>query len=208
VLIEHDGKRPSVAESAYVAPNAVVAGDVTIADDVRVLFGAIITADGGPVRIGRQTIVMEHALVRGRQGYPAELGECVLVGPEAHLNGAIVEDYAFLATGVSVFPGARIGRCAEVRIHGVVHVNSRLPAETVVPIGWVAVGDPAQVFPPSRHDDIASIQRGLNFVGTAYGIEPSDDLASEMRQITQGYAELFGRHKGDRVLDDDLGVAR
>jgi len=43
-----------------------------------------------------------------------------------------------------VSPAAVIG--AEVRIHGVVQVNTRVSAGTVVPIRWVAVGDPAQLF--------------------------------------------------------------
>jgi hypothetical protein len=30
-----------------------------------------------------------------------------------------------------------------VRINGIVHLKTRLPADAVVPIGWVAVGDPA-----------------------------------------------------------------
>jgi carbonic anhydrase/acetyltransferase-like protein (isoleucine patch superfamily) len=30
MLIEHQGKRPSIAPTAYVAPTAVVSGDVTI----------------------------------------------------------------------------------------------------------------------------------------------------------------------------------
>ena len=33
----------------------------------------------------------------------------------------------------------------EVRINGVVQVNSRLDARAVVPIGWVAVGDPVSM---------------------------------------------------------------
>jgi hypothetical protein len=41
---------------------------------------------------------------------------------------------------------------SEVRINAVVHVNTRLPAGTTVPIGWIAVGDPAELFDPSRHD--------------------------------------------------------
>jgi carbonic anhydrase/acetyltransferase-like protein (isoleucine patch superfamily) len=53
VLIEHDGKRPDVDESAYVAPTAVVCGDVTIGPDSRVLFGAVLTAEGGPVELAR-----------------------------------------------------------------------------------------------------------------------------------------------------------
>jgi carbonic anhydrase/acetyltransferase-like protein (isoleucine patch superfamily) len=70
VLIEHDGRRPRVAESAYVAPNAVVAGDVVVGEDCRVLFGAVLTAEGGgSIELGERCIVMENALVRGRPGH-------------------------------------------------------------------------------------------------------------------------------------------
>jgi carbonic anhydrase/acetyltransferase-like protein (isoleucine patch superfamily) len=200
MLLEHEGQGPVVAQSAYVAPTAVVCGNVRVMDDARVLFGAIVTADGGPVSIGRGSIVMENALVRGRAGHAAEIGEHVLIGPHAHVNGAIVEDFAFLATGASVFPGARIGRGAEVRINGVVHVNSSLPAGATVPISWVAVGVPALVYPPDRHDEIWAVQRDLDFIGTVYGVERSDDPAEEMRAISQRYVELFGRHRNDVEL--------
>jgi carbonic anhydrase/acetyltransferase-like protein (isoleucine patch superfamily) len=32
VLIRHQGKQPRIAESAYVAPNAVISGDVTVGE--------------------------------------------------------------------------------------------------------------------------------------------------------------------------------
>jgi len=51
VLIRHQGKQPRIAESVYVAPNAVISGDVTVGEETSVLFGAVITADGGLVRI-------------------------------------------------------------------------------------------------------------------------------------------------------------
>ena len=172
-------------------------GDVQIADDVRILFGAVVTSDRGPVRIGTSTIVMENALIRGRKNHPADIGNHVLIGPHAHVNGATVEDFAFLATGTSIFPGARIGTRAEVRINGVVHSNSHLPPGSTVPIGWVAVGRPARSFPPNDHDGISAIQQTLDFVGTTYGVSPSDDIAEEMRQITGHCVELFGTHRAD-----------
>src|SRR5919201_7167132 len=92
MLIEHDGHVPVVAASAYVAPTAVLCGDVTVEGEASVLFGAVIVADGGPVRIGRRTVVMEHALLRGRAGHPTTVGANVLIGPNAHVNGAVVED--------------------------------------------------------------------------------------------------------------------
>jgi carbonic anhydrase/acetyltransferase-like protein (isoleucine patch superfamily) len=199
MLIEYQGHRPSVAPTAYIAPTAVVCGDVTLHDDVRVLFGAVITAEGGPVEVGASSIIMEQAVVRGREGNPASIGRHVLVGPHAHLNGATVEDAAFLATGTSVFPGARIGAGAEIRVNGVVQVNTLIPAGGLVPIGWVAVGDPAEVLPPDQHERIWGIQRSLDFPGTVYGVERGRP-EEMMGTITRGYVELFGRHRDDRIL--------
>jgi carbonic anhydrase/acetyltransferase-like protein (isoleucine patch superfamily) len=196
MLLEHEGRAPQVDPEAWVAPTAVLCGDVRVAARARVLWNAVLVDDGGSVEVGEQAIVMEQALLRGRADHPVRVGANVIVGPHAHVNGATVADGAFLATGVSVFPGARIGAGAEVRINGVVHVNSALPDGEVVPIGWVAVGDPAQVLPPERHRDIWAIQRDLDFPGTVLGIERGAPAAA----ATARYAELFGRHRDDKVI--------
>ena len=104
--IEHNGARPRVAASAYVAPNAVLCGDVEVGPGCRVLFGAVLTAEDGPVRLGEACLVMEQAVLRGRAQHPVWIGDRVLVGPHAHVNGAHVEDEAFIATGASLFPGS------------------------------------------------------------------------------------------------------
>ena len=205
MLIEHDGQRPRVSASAWVAPTAVVCGDVTIGEGSRVLFNAVITAEGGPVEIGSRCIVMEQALVRGRTGYPTRVGDNVLVGPHAHVNGAVVEDNALLATGVSVFPGGHVGARAEVRINGVVHVNSTLPAEATVPIGWVAVGHPARILPPEAHDEIWAIQEGLDFPGTVFGRGRPAVGDSLMPAAMARYAERFGHHRDDRIVEPRRG---
>jgi gamma-carbonic anhydrase len=196
MLVEHEGRSPDVDPDAWVAPTAVLCGDVRVAAGARVLWNAVLVDDGGPVEIGERAIVMEQALLRGRAEHPVSVGADVIVGPHAHVNGAAIGEGAFLATGVSVFPGARVGAGAEVRINGVVHVNSALPDGDVVPIGWVAVGDPAQVLPPDRHDDIWAVQRELDFPGTVLGIERGAPAGA----ATARYAELFGRHRDDRVI--------
>ena len=197
MLIEHEGAQPQVAESAYVAPNAVLSGDVRVGEGARILFGAVLTAEGGHVEVGARTIVMENALVRGRAGHPTRLGAHVLVGPHAHLNGATVEDEVFLATGVSVFPGATIGRGSEVRIGAIVHVNSTLAPGTTVPIGWIAVGDPAELFPPESHDELWAVQERMDFPGTVFGLSREE---ATMERVARRYSESFGRHRDDRVL--------
>jgi carbonic anhydrase/acetyltransferase-like protein (isoleucine patch superfamily) len=201
VVIEHEGRLPRIAASAYVAPNAVVAGDVTVGDDCRILFGAVLTAEaGGAIELGERCIVMENALIRGRPGHRTRLGNHVIVGPHAHLNGVEVAEDAFIATGAALFPGARVGARAEVRIHGVVHVNTALPDDGLVPIGWVAVGDPATVLPPDRHDEIWAIQEPLDFPGTVFGLERAAPGETIQPEVTRRYADLFGRHRGDRIM--------
>ena len=199
MLIEHEGKRPQVADSAYVAPTAVLCGDVRVGADSRILFGAVLTAESGSIEVGERCIVMENALVRGRDSHPAVLGDHVLVGPHAHVNGARIDAEVFVATGVSVFPGARIGRGSEVRINGMVHVNSRVEPETTVPIGWVAVGDPARLFSPDAHDELWEIQAAMDFPGTVFGLTREE---ATMERVCARYAESFGRHREDRVLED------
>ena len=201
MLIEHDGARPRVHPSAYVAPTAVVCGDVEIGPDCRILFGAVLTAEDGPVQLGERCIVMENAVLRGRAAHPVRLGDRVLIGPHAHVNGAEVGDEAFVATGASLFPGSRLGARGELRINGVLHVNSVLPDGAEVPIGWVAVGDPATMFPPGAHDEIWAIQRTLDFTSTVTGLGPAELAAGGMEALTATYAALYGRHRDDRAFE-------
>ena len=65
LLLEHRGKTPNIHPSAYIAPTATICGDVTIGENSRVLFGAILVAEGGSVEIGANCIIMENAVIRG-----------------------------------------------------------------------------------------------------------------------------------------------
>jgi len=198
MLVRHRGITPTVDPSAYVTPTAVLVGDVRVAAGARILHGAVLAAEDGAVVVGRDTVVMEQALVRGRRGHDARLGDAVLVGPHAHVNGSTIEDEVFVATGAALFPGSRIGAGAEVRIHGVVQVNTVLPPGALVPIGWVAVGDPAQILPPDRHDDIWAVQRELDFPGTVYGV--GRDVP--MRELMRRQSEFYAAHRDDEVLPE------
>jgi carbonic anhydrase/acetyltransferase-like protein (isoleucine patch superfamily) len=197
MLIRHRDLEPTIDPSAYVAPSATIVGDVRIAAGARILHGAVLTAEDGVVVIGADTVVMENALVRGRRGHPAEIGSAVMIGPHAHINGSTVEDEAFIATGVSLFPGSVIGAGAEVRINGVVQVSTVVAPGAVVPIGWVAVGDPATILPPDKHEEIWAIQRELDFPGTVYGV--GRDVS--MRELMRRQSDYYGAHRDDVPVD-------
>jgi gamma-carbonic anhydrase len=106
---------------------------------------------------------------------------------------------AFLATGASVFPGARIGPDVEVPINAVVHVDTEVPAGVTVPIGWVAVGAPAQLFPPGDHEGSWAIQEQLDFPETVYGLPRDHEAAERMARQTA----WFGAHRDDETIPGD-----
>jgi carbonic anhydrase/acetyltransferase-like protein (isoleucine patch superfamily) len=201
MLLEHQGNRPKVHESAYVAPNATLCGDVTVGENARVMFGATLTAEGGPVEVGANCVVMENAVVRGTGRHPAKIGDNCVVGPRVHLVGCRVGENVFLATGSTVFNGAVVGAGAEVRVNGTVHLRTALSPDAVVPIGWVAVGDPAEILPPGEHERIWELQEPLDFPGTVFGVErgPSGTMMPEM---LRRYTRALGAHREDAELPD------
>ena len=197
--LEHLGARPRIHPTAVVAPTAVISGDVTIGADCQVLHGAVITSEGGAITLGENVIVMENALVRATATNPVHIGDHVLIGPMASVSGALIEDEVFLATGTRVFNGARIGARSEVRINAVVHLRTTLAPETTVPIGWVAVGEPAQLLSPDRHEEIWAAQRELDFPGYVFGLDR--DTPDLMVQLTERYGRSLARHAGDRQIE-------
>jgi carbonic anhydrase/acetyltransferase-like protein (isoleucine patch superfamily) len=196
MIIVHAGKRPRIDPSAWVAPDATVCGDVTIGPGARILHGArVIGEGGGAIRIGRNCIVMENAVVRASQHHPCTISDHCLIGPSAHVTGAVLEDEVFVATAAAVFHGARLGRGSEVRVHATVHLRTRLEPGAVVPIGWVAVGDPAHILPPDRHEEIWAVQGPLNFPLWVYGFERGTPQL--MVQVTSRLSEALGAHRND-----------
>jgi hypothetical protein len=96
----------------------------------------------------------------------------------------------------------RIGRRTEVRIDGIVHVGTVLPADSLVPIKWVAVGDPAQILPPDQHDAIEAILSGMDFPRVVYGLErqPGAGVDMDMREVTRRITTGLAEHRNDRLV--------
>jgi carbonic anhydrase/acetyltransferase-like protein (isoleucine patch superfamily) len=179
-----------------------VCGDVVIGPGSRVMHGArIIGEGGGVIRIGAECIIMENAVIRASPRHGCTIADHCLIGPNAHVTGAILEEQVFVATGAAIFHGAHLGRTTEVRVHAVVHLRTKLQEGTTVPIGWVAIGNPASVLPPNQHAEIWALQRPLDFPEWVYGFDrETPDL---MVQVTRRLSAILGAHTNDSVLGAD-----
>jgi len=82
----------------------------------------------------------------------------------------------------------------------VVHIRTRLPEDAVVPIGWVAVGDPPLILSPDQHERIWAVQRDLHFPRTVFGLARPSAGESLMLELTRRHARALGAHRDDRLV--------
>ena len=194
MIIKHDGVSPQIDSTTWVAPNAVICGNVAIGPGCRIMFGAQVIAESGSLSIGRECIIMENAVLRSSVRHPLSIGNNCFVGPNAHVVGCTVEDEVFIAAGATIFHSAHLEKGSEVCVNGVVHLKNYLAAGETVPIAWVAVGNPAQIFSPSEHEQIWEVQKPLNFPLTVYGFGRSE---ASMEMITRRLSKALGSHFSD-----------
>jgi carbonic anhydrase/acetyltransferase-like protein (isoleucine patch superfamily) len=197
MILTHTRKRPAVDPTAYVAPTATVCGDVSIGAHSRIMFGACLVAEGGSIEIGQHCIVLENAVIRSTSRHCLRIGDHCLIGPNAHIAGCTVKDEVFIATGAAIFHGAILEARSEVRVNGVVHLKTRLPEGVTVPIGWVAVGDPASILPPDQHEAIWKIQEPQNFPLVVYGYDRTE---ANMVKITERMSKFLSTHVNDQPV--------
>jgi carbonic anhydrase/acetyltransferase-like protein (isoleucine patch superfamily) len=200
--IRHRDLNPAVHPEAYVAPTAVLSGQVRVGPGSCVLHGAVLTADGGPVDVGANCVIMEHAVLRGTPRHPLVIGDHVLTGPHSYLVGCRVGDEVFIATGAMVFNGAQMGRASSVALGGAVHIGCVVPPQARIPIGWVAAGDPARLYPPGEAGEIrAALDEAGGFLPFVFGTDPAADRGEQMRTAMRRYARSLARsHHDDEQL--------
>ncbi|HEV3154178.1 MAG TPA: hypothetical protein VGZ02_10275 [Candidatus Baltobacteraceae bacterium] len=199
MIISSGAKKPNVHASAYVAPTAVVSGDVTIEEGCAILFGAVITAEGAPVVVGANSVVMENAVVKSSGGnamqFPCTIGESCIVGPSAYVVGATVEPGAFIASGARIFNGATVEEGVSVAIGGIVHVNTRVQKGQHVAMQHIALGDPATIYPPNRAEEVHG---KMNFFEDVFNLPNTADVRAK---AAEAYSKFLRKtHAQDAAL--------
>lgn len=138
-LYSFEGKSPSVAPDAFIAPTATLIGEVTVEAGASVWYGAVIRADFAPVIIRRGANVQDNSLLHAPPGSPTEIGPGATVAHLCVVHGAIVGEEALIANGSTVLDGAKIGARTLIAAHSLVAAGADIPP------GVLAAGSPAVV---------------------------------------------------------------
>lgn len=205
MILSSNTKRPKVHSSAYVAPTATIGGDVTIGAGCAILHGAVVVAEGAPIAIGSDTVVMENAVLKASGGsalqFPLRIGSRCIVGPQAYVVGATIGDGCFIASGAKIFNGATLEDGSGVALGAIVHVNSRLRKGASVPMTHIALGNPAVVYPPEKAPELAA---NMQFFADVFNLEGTDAVRA---RAAATYSKFLRKiHAQDSVLDEHRNV--
>ena len=137
-LYAYKGKRPQVAQSAWVAPSADVVGEVILGEEVNIWFGAVIRGDNTPIPIGARSNVQEGAMLHSDPHAPLSVGEECTIGHHAILHGCTIKDRVLIGMGAIVLNNAVIEEGCIVGAGALVTEGKTFPA------GSLIVGSPAR----------------------------------------------------------------
>ncbi|WP_197919225.1 gamma carbonic anhydrase family protein [Thiosulfatihalobacter marinus] len=131
-LYELDGRRPTIAEDTWIAPDANIIGDVVIEEGASVWFGCTLRGDNEQIVIGKGSNVQESTVMHTDPGFALIIGENCTIGHKAMLHGCRIADGALIGMGATVLNGARIGRDCLIGAGALITEGKDIPDRSLV----------------------------------------------------------------------------
>jgi len=138
-IYEFEGKRPQIAKSAFVHPDAVVLGDVVIGENCYIGPGAVLRGDWGWIRVGDGTNIQENCVLHAGPDQGAYLEADCHIG-----HGAILHD-VHLGRHVTVGMGAIVQDRVHIGDECIIGAGCVVLADTEVPPRKIVVGVPGEI---------------------------------------------------------------
>lgn len=128
-IYEFEGKRPRIAATAYIHPEAVVIGDVEIGANCFIGPGVVLRADFGSIRVGAGTNIQDNCVVHGNQTVIGPNGH---IGHNAIIHGAKLGEHVLVGMGAIVLDGVQVGDGCIIGAGAVVAPRAVVPPRKVV----------------------------------------------------------------------------
>ena len=125
-----DGISPKIHPTAFVSEAAYVIGDVEIGEGSSIWPGAVIRADLGKIKIGKQTCVQDNSTVHG--DHDVEIGDNVVIGHNVMCHAKTVGNRVVIGNGSAVNDGVVIGEYSLIASGTVIVDNVNIPAHSLV----------------------------------------------------------------------------
>ncbi len=163
LILPHQGARPKIAVSAFVAPNAVLVGDVEIGEGSSIWFNCVLRADVQSIRVGKRVNIQDGTIVHvSEKGAGTVIGDEVSVGHAAVLHACTLQSNSFVGMGAMVLDEAVVESGAMVAAGALLTPGKR------VPTGQLWAGRPAKYFRDLTEKDLENFRRTVeNYAAVA-----------------------------------------
>jgi len=173
-LFPFNGKRPQVADDAFVAESAVVVGEVQIGSQSSVWPNAVMRGDAGIIRIGARSNIQDGTLVHTSEGGEVVVGDGVSIGHGAILHGCRLGNDVLVGMGAILLDGAKVDDWV------LVGAGALVPQNVVIPSKSLVLGVPGKITRQLSDQDLEYIRRNAEeYVSLA-----SKYLAAKDMQLT------------------------
>jgi carbonic anhydrase/acetyltransferase-like protein (isoleucine patch superfamily) len=143
-----EGRAPQIGPDVFVADSALVLGEVRIGAQSSVWYHTVVRGDVHSISIGARTNLQDHCVVHVTTDLHATaIGDDVTVGHGAIVHGCRVGDRTLIGIGAILMDGVEVGEGC------VVAAGSLLPPGKIFPARSLIVGYPAQVKRPVTEDE-------------------------------------------------------
>ena len=139
IILPHRGLLPKIAETAFIAENAVVIGDVEVGPGASVWYGCVLRGDVNKIRVGARTNIQDGTVVHVNHdpngdyretggGMATHIGAGVVIGHMALIHACTLEDGCFVGMRATVMDQTVVESGAMVGAGALVTPNKRVAA--------------------------------------------------------------------------------
>ena len=144
-------RSPSLAPSAWMAPNATLIGDVHLAAEASLWWNVVVRGDTDRISIGERSNIQDGSVLHTDAGIQLQIGRGVTVGHMVMVHGCSIGDNCLIGIGSILLNRAVIGR------NSLVGANTLIPEGKVFPEGVLILGSPGKVVRELTAEEIARI---------------------------------------------------
>lgn len=144
-IYELGNKKPEIAESAYVHPQASVIGDVKIGERVFVAPMVSIRGDRGRIVIGDETNLQDGVAIHSDPSFTTKVGRRVNIGHNATIHAAAIGDNAAIGMGAVLMLGSKVADGAMIANSALLHTKTKTESNKIyagVPAKYMRDLDP------------------------------------------------------------------
>lgn len=124
--------RPTVADTAWIAPDANVIGNVVLHENTSIWFSATLRGDNEVIEIGAGSNVQENSVFHTDLGYPLTIGRNCTIGHKVMLHGCSIGDGSLIGMGATILNGAKIGKNCLIGAGALITENKEIPDGSLV----------------------------------------------------------------------------